>query len=498
MREYITELSKYGMAILMAVYALTGFLCLTDRLEKKRSLYVIQDVILFAVQLLMYADLALVSRDLDYAFLYLFIQVFLLAVVVMVPLVYENTNRLLLNNMSMLLGIGLCVISRLSFNRAVKQYIIILISLVVSMFIPWLMMQIRFFKKLTWFYGLAGITLLAAVFLLGDVTHGSMLTIELLNVSFQPSEFVKLIFVFFLAGAFWDRASFGRVALTAAAAGAHVIILVVSRDLGSALIFFVTYVFIVVAATRNYLYLLAGAVGGSAAAAVAYRLFAHVRTRVLAWRDPWTYIDFQGYAITQSLFAIGSGNWFGMGLLQGNPGAIPYVEEDFAFSAVCEELGVAFGICALLVMLVNFFAMMKMAVKIKDRFYQIIVYGIGIMYIFQIFLTVGGGIRLIPLTGVTLPFVSYGGSSVMVTMIMFFIVEGIYIRLQQEGGKQNAGEAKAGGTGTVGGYGSRPGAGGHSAAEGRVRPAAGTGGRVRSGTGPAGSGSHETGRNHGS
>lgn len=438
MREYVTELSRYALPVLMGVYALCGFLCLTDRLEKKGFLYVLQNLLLFTMQLLMFLDLALVSKNAEYAFLYLFVQVFLLALVLIVPLIYEDVNRLLLNNMGVLLGIGLCIISRISFQRAVRQYVSALIALIVSMFVPWLMLQIRFWKKLTWAYGLAGLLLLGAVFVLGDVTRGSMLTIELWKLSFQPSEFVKLIFIFFLAGALWDKASLRRVAATAVVAGAYVISLVMAKDLGSALIFFVTYVFVVAAAARSSLYLLIGAAGGSGASYVAYRMFAHVRTRVLAWRDPWTYIDFQGYAITQSLFAIGSGNWFGMGLLKGNPGAIPFVEEDFTFSAVCEELGVAFGIGALAVMLINFFAMMKMAVRIRDRFYQTIVYGIGITYIFQIFLTVGGGVRLIPLTGVTLPFVSYGGSSLMVTMMMFFIVQGIYMRLQQEGEKYNA------------------------------------------------------------
>ena len=86
--------------------------------------------------------------------------------------------------------------------------------------------------------------------------------------------------------------------------------------------------------------------------------------------------------------------------------------------------------------------MLKMAILIRDRFYQLIVCGIGIMYIFQIFLTIGGGIKLIPLTGVTLPFISYGGSSVMTTMIMFFLIQGIYIRLQQEGARHSGGKTK--------------------------------------------------------
>ncbi len=436
MKEYITEISRYVIVVLMIIYVLCSFLCLLDKLEKKRILYALQNLIMFVIQLLMFVDLALVSKDWEYVFLYGFVQVFLLAAAVIVPAIYDQCNRLLLNNMCMMLGVGICIISRISFDRAIRQYIIVLASLAVSLLIPWILSKIRFWRKLTWLYGSVGIVLLGTVLVLGEVTYGSKISFTISfafgNVTFQPSEFVKIAFIFFLAAALWERVDFWRVALTAVIAGIHVVILVLSKDLGSALIFFVGYVFMVFAATRNYLYLLAGAVGGSGAAWVAYQLFAHVRTRVLAWRTPWEYIDSKGYAITQSLFAIGSGSWFGMGLLKGNPVAIPLVEQDFIFSSVCEELGVIFGICLMLLMLVCFLNMMKMALQIKDRFYQLIVYGIGIMYIFQIFLTIGGGMKFIPLTGVTLPFISYGGSSAMVTMIMFFLIQGIYIRLQQE------------------------------------------------------------------
>ena len=372
MQEYVKELSKYIIAVLMTVHTFCGFLSLSDRIEKSSSVHVIH--------------LALVTNDMQYIFFYVFVQAFLLATAVMIPIVYEKVNRLLLNNMCMLLGTGMCVISRLSFKKAVKQYIIVLISLAISLFIPWLLSRIRFLKKLTWVYAGVGIVMLSAVLILGEVTHGSKLSFSLWGVSFQPSEFVKIIFVFFLAGALWENTTFARVALTAVLAGIHVVVLVVSKDLGSALIFFIGYVFVVFSATRNYLYLLAGAVGGSGAAWGAYRLFAHVRDRVTAWQNPWTYIDSKGYAITQSLFAIGTGSWFGMGLSRGNPTAIPYVEADFIFSSVCEELGVIYGICVVLVTLSSFLAMLKIASLIKDRFYQ---------------------------------------------LIMFFIIQGIYIRLQE-------------------------------------------------------------------
>lgn len=447
MQQYITELSKYGIAGAMALYTLGILLGLALEENKQRVLYVWQCALMFLIQLMCFLDLALVSGQMQYVFFYVFVQIFLLTASVMVPLIYEDVNRLLLSGMCMLTGIGLCIISRLNFNRAVRQYVIALISLMIVLIIPYLLSQIRFLKNLTWIYGLVGLGMLSMVLILGEITYGSKLSftlsVNIAQVTFQPSEFVKILFVFFLAGILWEEASFPRVALTAVVAGMHVIVLVLSRDLGSALIFFIGYVFIVFVATKNYLYLLAGAVGGGAASWAAYQLFAHVRTRVLAWQDPWTYIDAQGYAITQSLFAIGSGNWFGMGLMQGNPDDIPYVMEDFIFSSVCEELGVFFGICVVLVTVGMFLAMMLFAVRLSDRFYQIIVYGVGIMYIFQIFLTIGGGVKLIPLTGVTLPFISYGGSSVMVSMIMFFIVQGIYIQSKQEGGRR-VGKKRAG------------------------------------------------------
>lgn len=440
MKEYITEISKYGITACMLIYTISSFIFLIPYKGKGRErqgIFIFQCIFIFLTQFMCFTNLTVVSGDYEYIFLYVFVQVFLLAIVAMVPMIYETVNRSLLSNMCMLLSIGLCMISRLSFKKSVKQYIIALVSLAISLLIPYLLSRVHFLKKLTWLYGLIGFFVLSTVLVLGEMTHGSKITFTIFdNITFQPSEFVKILFILFLAGALWEKRDFGRVALTAVFAGAHVIVLVFSRDLGSALIFFVGYVFVVFSATGNIFYLLLGAAGGSGAAVAAYKLFSHVQARVLAWRDPWSHLTDESWSVTQSLFAMGSGSWFGMGLLKGNPKSIPYVDQDFIFSSICEELGVVFGICLILITLSCFLNICKIAMEVKDRFYQLIVYGIGIMYIFQIFLTVGGGMNLIPLTGVTLPFISYGGSSCMTTMLMFFIVQGIYIRMQQEGVKK--------------------------------------------------------------
>ena len=236
----------------------------------------------------------------------------------------------------------------------------------------------------------------------------------------------------FVASALYQAAGFFEVFTTAVVAAAHVVALVISRDLGSALIFFVVYVLMVFVASRNFLYVLAGAAGGSAAAFVAYRVFTHVQVRVQAWKDPWSVIDAEGFQITQSLFAISSGGWFGLGLYKGTPRSIPFVETDFVFSAIAEELGIIFAVGLILICVSSFMMFMKIASALEDRFYQLTAFGLGVTYIFQVFLTIGGGTKFIPLTGVTLPLVSYGGSSILTTLVMFAVTEGLFIIRQEE------------------------------------------------------------------
>ncbi len=443
--SYFTEISKYIIIGMVAAYTLLGFgMLFTGRGKAFKIMGICQECLIFAVQAVQFMHLAIVSANQDYLFLYLFAQVMLLAILGLVHFIYEKENLILLNNMCMLLGFGFCMISRLDLSKAFRQLAIVGISFVISIFIPEILKKIHFWRDLTWFYAVIGVSALSVVLLLGEVSGGSKISFTIAgSITFQPSEFVKILFLFFLAGALWEEHHFWNVALTAVVAGIHVIILTISVDLGSALIFFVTYVLIVFVATRNYLYLFLGAAGGCGAAVLAYRFFHHVRVRVLAWQDPWSYIDHEGYQITQSLFAIGSGNWFGMGLLNGNPKAIPRVDRDFIFSTVCEEMGVITGICLVLICLLSFLAMSEIAVKVQDCFYQLIVYGIAVEYLFQILLTIGGGIKFIPMTGVTLPFVSYGGSSAMTTMFMYFIVQGVCLMMiQQEEGESDERDGK--------------------------------------------------------
>lgn len=426
---YFIELSKYFIASLMLLYTVVSVIALFVR-KVNESFFILsfQRLIIFVLQIFFYGTLVIVGNDPVYLALFLFVETFILLSFVLMGLIYKKYNKVLLNHMCLLSGIGLCILSRMSVTKAVKQYAILVLAFAVSLAIPLLIQKLDKTKKWKYFYFFLGFLPLSIVFLWGKLTYGANISFTIGGITFQPSEFVKLIFVFFLAAFLYNNQSLLNLLFTSVLAGLHVLILVLSRDLGSALIFFVCYAFVVLLCTQNYLYFGGIAVGGALMSVLAYQLFDHVRVRVLAWQNPWDYIDNQGYQITQSLFAIGSGSYFGLGLTKGNPKAIPFVDTDFVFSAVCEEMGIIVGACIIFISLCTFIMMLKVAILSTDCFYQIAVYGLGIMYIFQIFLTIGGGIKFIPLTGVTLPFVSYGGSSIMCSTFLFAIVQGVYIR----------------------------------------------------------------------
>ena len=382
---------------------------------------------MFLMHLLAYAVLYLKSEDERVVLFYLAQMVFFAAYMGLSRYFYRNLSRILMNNMCILLMIGLMILTRLSFDKAVRQFLIVAVAALITWIIPFVMDRAWQLAEIPWFYGIGGLAVLALVWVVGNNSFGAQLSITVAGISFQPSEFVKITFVFFAAAMFYRSVDFRTVAAVTAVAAGHVLVLVLSKDLGSALIFFLTYLTMLFVATGKWLYLGAGLGCGCGASVLAYYLFAHVRTRVAAWRDPWADIDNRGYQITQSLFAIGTGGWFGMGLYQGMPYKIPVVEKDFVFAAVSEELGGIFAICILLICLGCFLQFMMIAGRMQALFYKLIAFGLGMVYGIQVFLTVGGVTKFIPSTGVTLPFVSYGGSSILSTFMVFGVLQGLYI-----------------------------------------------------------------------
>ncbi len=416
------------MIILISGYTWQSFAYFGKKTEKqKRNTAYRQNICLLGVHFLGYLTGYLVTGNEGLILLYGVQVVYFLCVIFLVQIIYPESNRMLISHMCMLLNIGFIILVRLSFRMALKQFVLVCIGTALISVIPWIMKRCKELRRFAWLYGMVGVFLLLLVFLTADTTYGAKLFLGMGVFTFQPSEFVKLVYVFFIAAMFEKSTSLWQVAKVSVMAAIHVLLLVVSKDLGGALIFSLVYLLMLYAASRKNIYLFGGLICASAASYIAWRMFDHVQVRVTAWLNPWQVIDTKGYQITQSLFAIGSGGFLGVGLYKGSPGQIPVVEQDFIFSAIAEELGGISAICVILICLGCLLLFLNISLQSESMFYRYLAYGLAVMYGIQVFLTIGGAIKLIPSTGVTLPLVSSGGSSAISTLCMFAVIQGLYI-----------------------------------------------------------------------
>ena len=433
MANLIVECAKYLMILLIALYAYACFTVFGYQKEtEKNKVFRNQNVFMYMIHFAAFMGMYFKTNEWDLLLLYAVQAVLLAIIITAYKLIYPKASRLIVNNMCMLLAIGFIMISRLSYDKAWKQCIIAAGATLVSLFVPVIIRRAKRLAELRLLYAGIGIVALAAVVVIGRVSDGAKLGFTIGGFGIQPSELVKIVFVFFVAASLYKATTFRNVVITTALAAFHVLILVISKDLGAALIIFIVYLIMLYVATRKSIYMLAGLGAGSFAAVVAYHLFYHVRVRVLAWQDPFAIYQNGGYQVAQSLFAIGTGGWFGTGLFQGEAHQIPVADEDFIFSAISEEMGLVFALCLILICLSCYIMFLNIAMQLENRFYKLVALGLGTCYIFQTFLTIGGVTKFIPSTGVTLPLVSYGGSSVLSTLIMFAIIQGLYIFREDE------------------------------------------------------------------
>ena len=430
MTSIIIQALKYIIMFLFLGYVFGAFYVFRygKQPDKQKSIYVMQKIFLFLIHGLGFWCLYLKDGSTELVGFYL-MQVVLISVIFMFyHFMYKRCSVLLINNMCMFLVIGMIMLTRISFDKAFRQFVFIAIGSVLMLVIPLFLQKGSMFRKFSVLYFISGVALLAAVVAIGATSYGAKLTIEIAGFSFQPSEFVKIVFVFFVASMLYKDASFKRVFLTSCLSAVYVLLLVASKDLGGALLYFMAYLVIVYVASKKKIYLGAGLGGVVIASVLGYHLFSHVRTRFDVWLNPTADIDNKGYQICQSLFGIGTGGWFGLGVGEGLPTKIPIVDKDFIFSAISEEFGAIFAIGLILLCVSSFIMIMNVSMQMKDRFYKLVAVGLAVLYATQVILTIGGAIKFIPSTGVTLPLVSYGGSSMLSTLIIFGIVQGLYMR----------------------------------------------------------------------
>lgn len=429
----ITVLSRYVIIIMGAIYTLSCFtLFRPANADRQQILLNRQLRHLFLFHFFCYLVLYLKTENIKILGFYGAQAVFIGLVQFLYARAYKNGSRLITNNMCFLLTLGFTILTRLNFDLAVKQFAIVCIFILIFAAVPYIIGTMKGFSRFWIFYGASGLLLLSSVFIIGARKNGAVNWIKIGSFMLQPSEFVKILFIFFIASMLTKSVEFSNIVLTTAFAAIHVIILVLEKDLGGALLFFIVYLVMLFVATGKKLYFFGGLLLGCIAAFLAYHLFSHVQTRVEAWLNPWAIIDDGGNQIAQSLFAIGTGGWLGLGLEDGMPYKIPVVVSDFIFSAIAEELGTLFALCLLLICLSCFVSFVDIAMQNKMMFYKLLALGFGVCYIFQVFLTVGGVTKFIPSTGVTLPLVSYGGSSVASSILVFNIIQGLYIKAHSE------------------------------------------------------------------
>jgi cell division protein FtsW (lipid II flippase) len=320
---------------------------------------------------------------------------------------------------------------RLSPVNAIKQLSWFTIGMGEFIFLVVFLPHIRKFGRLKYAYVIIAIILLALPLFLGSEIKGSKNWIRFGSFGIQPSEIAKLFIIFYLASALQNIKNFLDVIKTAIPVFIGIAFLVIEKDLGASLIFFGIFITMLYISTSNFKYILAGIGAFLGGGVLSYLMFSHIRIRFKIWIDPWKYINGSGYQICQSLIAIATGGLFGTGIGLGHPYLIPEAHNDFIFAAICEEFGLLGGIALILLYLMLIYRGLRTALHARDGYSMLVAVGISSMIAFQVFVIIGGVIKLIPLTGITLPFVSYGGSS----MILNFASLGVLQKISESGRK---------------------------------------------------------------
>jgi cell division protein FtsW (lipid II flippase) len=340
-----------------------------------------------------------------------------------------------------LASLGFLMIQRLgpavspSAHLAEKQLLYLLIALVLMTTIAVGMKRqhLRLLRDYKYSWALVGIALTAAVMVFGVEINGARLWFNLKFFYFQPAELLKIILVVFFAAYLSEKRellnapyAIGRVRLPPlpymlpmiALWGLSLMIVVVEKDLGQGLLIFGVFLAMLYLANGKIGYVVGGLIAFVIGAYVLYRIFPHVQVRVQIWLDPWSTGQGTGAQLVQSQYALASGGIFGSGLGLGDPTNIPLVQTDFVFSAIGEELGLL-GTMALLVFYLFFvYRGVRIALDAVDDFSRYLAAGLTAVLGLQAFIIIGGTVGLFPLTGITLPFISYGGSSLLSNFII--------------------------------------------------------------------------------
>lgn len=338
----------------------------------------------------------------------------------MIPRLFP-ADTLLLALVNFLCALGILTLYRMDPARGMNQAVMYAIGLLVMIVCILYIRYWNVLKASVPMVVIGAIVLMALPVFFGRERNGAKAWISLFGISFQPSEIVKLAHLVLLAFLLSRR----RVMLAVVFAGISLGFLMLQKDLGTALLYYAITLILVFSATGSLTMLwlgVGGAVGGSM---LGYTMFRHVKRRVQIWIDPWMDHRGSGYQIVQSLIAMANGGVWGTGLGLGNAKVIPEYSTDFIFSVILNEFGVLFGVCVVAVYALIFVRGIHIAMRSHSKFHTLLALGCASFIALQAFVIIGGNIKLIPLTGVTLPFISYGGTSLIASMGIMGLLQGV-------------------------------------------------------------------------
>lgn len=330
---------------------------------------------------------------------------------------------------SILSVIGIVMIYRLNMAASIKQVIWFAVSVTGFILTVVILPDIKRFSKYKYIFLAGTIIFMGMAMVIGTEINGSKNWVLIGGLSLQPSEFGKLFFVAYLATALKDFKNFKELIEPGIVVMVCLGFMVLQKDLGSALIFFGISITMLYIATSKLKYVVTCVGLFAAGAMISYQLFDHVRVRFMIWQNPWPYANNKGYQIVQSLFSVASGGLTGTGLGLGHPEYVPVNTSDFIFAAICEEMGILIGFAIIILYFLLFYRCMRAAFYEEDSFSRLLAVGFSAMIACQVLVIVGGVINMIPLTGITMPLVSYGGSSMLIT----FLALGIIQKISEEG-----------------------------------------------------------------
>ncbi len=342
-------------------------------------------------------------------------------------LIFPNMDRLLLIIVDALAIFGFIMLHRFNPNQAMSHIKYFALGNLGLLFFILFTHRVRVGRIFSYCLMVLGCVLLLLPILLGKEIMGAKNWISIKGFTFQPSEFVKIILIFVFASWFKTENNFWDNLPAFLFAVVTILLVVFQKDLGAALLYFYIFIFIYYIATSDWLIIaLAGGVA-AIGSVISYRLFNHVRVRIEAWKNPWRDIENKGYQIAHSLIAISSGGLIGTGLGLGSPQVVPAFKTDFIFSTICEEFGIITGFCIIGMYAMMIIRGMSIAQKNADPYKALLALGATVALTMQAFTIIGGVIKMIPLTGVTMPFVSYGGSSMVASLALIGVLEGVAI-----------------------------------------------------------------------